>query len=74
MLGVRRAGVTIALAALQEANVVELRRGSISIINRDKLLIVAGTAYGAPEAQYARLFATAAPNSLQTKSRHAPLN
>lgn len=56
MLGVRRAGVTVALAKFDEAGYVKCRRGNILITDRDALIKLAGSCYGEPEAHYARLF------------------
>jgi CRP-like cAMP-binding protein len=55
MLNVRRAGVTVALNALEKAGFIDGRRGTITIVNRATLTEFAGDAYGAPEAVYARL-------------------
>jgi CRP-like cAMP-binding protein len=45
MLGVRRAGVSIALGELESRGVVQRRRGAIGIVNRDGLLLQANGAY-----------------------------
>jgi CRP-like cAMP-binding protein len=55
MLGVRRAGVTVALNRLEGLALVENDRGSITVIDRGGLEKAAGRTYGAPEAEYARL-------------------
>jgi DNA-binding GntR family transcriptional regulator len=55
MLAVRRAGVTEALQALQEAGVIKAARGLITIVNRARLEEIAGGSYGQPEAEYRRL-------------------
>lgn len=55
MLGVRRAGVTVALQSLEGAQIVETKRGVIRILDRDGLLRLAGDAYGGPEADFERL-------------------
>jgi CRP-like cAMP-binding protein len=56
MLGTRRAGVTVALQALDRRGVVERRRGRITIVDRQALLDLAGDYYGTAEAEHARLF------------------
>jgi CRP-like cAMP-binding protein len=55
MLGVRRAGVTVGLQALEDRGTISLKRGRVMIQDRAKLEAVAGDSYGVPEAEYARL-------------------
>jgi CRP-like cAMP-binding protein len=55
MLGIRRAGVTTALQALETSRVIKAGRGRIEILDRDELRAGAGDCYGAPEAEYERL-------------------
>jgi CRP-like cAMP-binding protein len=55
MLGVRRAGVTIALNRLQLLGAIATRRAGIAILDRDLLLGIAKESYGTPEAEYRRL-------------------
>lgn len=55
MLNVRRAGVTVAIQALENAGLVRGRRGGITIVNRSGLERCAADAYGAPEAVFERL-------------------
>ena len=55
MLGVRRAGVTVALKGLREHGLISYRRGEITINNRKGMARVAGEAYGTPESEYRRL-------------------
>ena len=50
MLGVRRAGVTIALNQLHRKGVIRLSRGRIEIADRHGLINSANGAYGVPEA------------------------
>ena len=57
MLGVRRAGVTEALQALEERKLISNSRGKITIRNRKGLEKAANGSYGVPEAEYARLMA-----------------
>lgn len=56
MLGVRRAGVTEAINAIEGKDVIRARRGLVTVLDRAKLVDLAGIIYGAPEAEYARLF------------------
>jgi CRP-like cAMP-binding protein len=55
MLGVRRAGVTEALHALQEQGLISYGRGLINVEDRKGVERKAGAAYGVPEAEYRRL-------------------
>jgi CRP-like cAMP-binding protein len=57
MLGVRRAGVTVAIHALQERALIKASRGRITVLDRNGLKKVAGVYYGAPEAELRRLMA-----------------
>lgn len=59
MLGVRRAGVTVALHILEGNGVIRAERGRITVLNRTKLEALADDAYGVPEAEYARIMAPA---------------
>ena len=55
MLGVRRAGVTEAVQALQVKGLISRTRGQINVRNRRGLERVAAKLYGVPEAEYSRL-------------------
>ena len=55
MLGVRRPGVTVALKALRERDLIAYRRGEITIKDRKGVAQLAGEAYGTPESEYRRL-------------------
>jgi len=55
MLGVRRPGVTDALNELEGKGLVRSTRGAIRVVDRSGLELVAGSAYGIPEAEYKRL-------------------
>src|SRR4051812_387281 len=55
MLGVRRAGVTVALQMLEERGLILTQRGQVTILNRAGLEAVAGDSYGLCEAEYERL-------------------
>jgi CRP-like cAMP-binding protein len=54
-LGVRRAGVTEALNALQKQGLISHERAKITVRNRKGLERMVGDAYGIPEAEYRRL-------------------
>jgi len=56
MLGVRRAGVTSALSDLVNLGLVSLARGRITILNLQGLGDITAGLYGAPEAEFRRLF------------------
>lgn len=55
MLGVRRAGVTVAIHGFERRGLVTTRRGQLTIVNRIGIEQVAGSFYGAPEAELKRL-------------------
>jgi CRP-like cAMP-binding protein len=57
MMGVRRAGVTEALHELTRLKLTKATRGEITILNRRGIERIAGSYYGAPEAEYRRLVA-----------------
>ncbi len=54
MLGVRRAGVTVALKALQANGIIEQRRGRIIILDRPGLEAASCPCYGIVKAEYDR--------------------
>jgi len=58
MLGVRRAGVTVALHNLEGEGLIRAKRGAITILDREGLNIYANGLYGPPEREYARLLAS----------------
>jgi CRP-like cAMP-binding protein len=55
MLGVRRAGVTEALHALESRGLIRASRGMIIVRNRKGVERRAGGTYGVPEAEFSRL-------------------
>ncbi len=55
LLGVRRPGVTGALATMRKSGVVDLKRGVVQVVDRQGLERLAGKYYGSPEAEMARL-------------------
>ena len=56
MLGVRRAGVTVALQQLEDKGLIGTARGMVSVIDRAGLEEGASGLYGQPEAEFERLF------------------
>jgi hypothetical protein len=56
MLGVRRPGVTVPLSLLERAGLIQVNRGVISVVDREGLRQSSDGAYGAPEAEFQRLF------------------
>jgi CRP-like cAMP-binding protein len=63
MLGVRRPSVTDQLHILEGEHAIKVTRGNIHIMDRDKLLDIAGGCYGIPEREYERLIAEAMKRS-----------
>jgi CRP-like cAMP-binding protein len=59
MLGTRRPGITTALNELEKIDVIESRRGMVTVRDRAALEETANGSYGAAEAEYARLFGAA---------------
>ena len=59
MLGVRRPGVTAALNGLTARGLISTSRGAITIIDRKGLEEQSNGSYGAPEAEYERVFTPA---------------
>jgi CRP-like cAMP-binding protein len=55
MLGVRRAGVTVAIHALESRALIQSGRGHIWVLDRKGLEETAGGYYGTPESEYRRL-------------------
>lgn len=55
MLGVRRPGVTSATHALEGTGSIRNRRGRIEVLDREKLLELAGDAYRVAEDEYKRV-------------------
>ena len=60
ILGVRWAGVTVALNRLEAQDLIRRRRGTITILDRKRLAETTNGFYGGPEAEARRLFRRAA--------------
>ena len=59
MLGVRRAGVTVAIHAFERRGLIATRRGQLTVIDRAGIEKVAGSFYGSPETELKRLLGEA---------------
>lgn len=59
MLGVRRAGVTVAIQALEAKGALVARRAVLTVINRTILAEIPGDAYGTAERAYHRVLGVA---------------
>ena len=59
MLGVRRAGVTVAISALEAKGAVSSRRAAVTVISRNILLEIARDSYGTAERAYQRVLGIA---------------
>jgi CRP-like cAMP-binding protein len=57
MLGVQRSGVTIALNELENRNLIQGKRGLVTILDRPTLEKMTNGSYGVAEAEYKRRFA-----------------
>lgn len=55
MLGVRRSSVTDALHRLEEEQAIRAKRAKVLVVDRAKLMALAGDTYGYSEREYARL-------------------
>ena len=55
MLGVRRAGVTVALQTLETKGAITRQRGVLRIADRSALLVLASSGYGSAEEEYRHL-------------------
>jgi CRP-like cAMP-binding protein len=55
MLGVRRAGITVAIHGFERRGLVTTRRGQLTVVDRRGIEQTAGSFYGTPEAELRRL-------------------
>jgi CRP-like cAMP-binding protein len=55
LLGIRRAGVTVAIDRMAHLGLLEIGRGWINILDRSGIEEIAGSDYGGPEREFARL-------------------
>jgi CRP-like cAMP-binding protein len=63
MLGVRREGVSLAAARLKEVGVIEYKRGTITVLEREKLESVACECYKVVRDEYDRLLGAYIPSN-----------
>lgn len=69
MLDVRRAGVTTAIHILEGERAVRSARGRITILDRARLIELAGGCYGIPEQHYERLIPANKPGGRAVSAR-----
>ncbi|MGH1570311.1 Crp/Fnr family transcriptional regulator [Methylobacterium sp. P31] len=69
MLGVRRPSVTSATHMLEGMGAIRARRGRITVLDRERLIEVAGDSYQVAEAEYERLMAEAQPHGSEIRTR-----
>ena len=55
MIAAQRTGVTVTLHILEGAGMIRSKRARVMILDRERLIDLAGDAYGQPEAEYRRL-------------------
>jgi CRP-like cAMP-binding protein len=70
MLGVRRAGVSVALSQLKATKAIATLKGHIVVRDRAILLKLAGGCYGSPEAEYERLIGVTAARTSAPPATH----
>ena len=58
MLGVRRAGVTVAIQNLEAKGAITSRRAAVTVVSRDVLAEIAGDSYGTAERDYQKVIGT----------------
>lgn len=73
MLGVRRSGVSVALAALEAKNLVKPQRGLVLVSDRRGLEECANGAYGTSEAELQRLMHTESPLERRQLESRSPV-
>jgi hypothetical protein len=70
MLGVRRAGVTIAAGALQRRGLIRYKRGIVTILDQRGLQSLSCECYNTSKREFDRLLGNAAPRA---RNSHAGL-
>lgn len=67
MLAVRRSGVTLAIQELEGLGLIRAKRALLTVVDRERLIELAGDSYGFAEAEYERLIGP-------FRSKEAPLS
>ncbi len=70
MLGIRRAGVTVAMDGLAHRKLIHIERGAIRILDRQAIQEIVGAFYGLPEKEYVRLVGTFWPPVPKDETSH----
>ena len=74
MIAAERTGVTVSLHILEGAGMIRSKRARVIVLDRDKLIDLAGDAYGQPEAEYRRLIGPLGreelPNTTTDEANH----
>ena len=73
MLGVRRAGVTVAEGKLRRAGLIRYTRGAVTVVDRCGLEAASCECYRTDGDEYARLLGDAAPRAASTGSAWPPV-
>ena len=74
MLGVRRAGVTVALQILESRSLIKSQRGEIVVKDREGLISLTRGTYGPAEEEYERLTGIPLARSMPLPNDDAPLS
>ena len=72
LLGVRRAGITVALQGLEKRGLIERSRGNITVLDRARLSASANGLYGQPRVEFKGCLEVGRPTTTSGRSRLAP--